>query len=243
MTNGGAPMAPEVAEHVERTWGCRVQTIYGATDGGVPLMTRIDDPASKRRRTVGRVTPFTEVRLVDEAMADVAPGDAGELLWRGPTKTFGYLGDPQRTAEAFWGDGWYRSGDLGAADDGRLPPDRRAREGHDHPRWPEHQPARDRGGDRAAPGGGRGGGRRRARSVYGERVCAAVTLRGAATLDLEELVAFLADRRMARFKLPERLEIFDELPKNAAGKISKADVRRLVLSAPPRRRSARSSAR
>ena len=115
---GGAPATRPTGDHqrrgadgaggrrkLERPWGCRVQTIYGATDGGVPLMTRIDDPASKRRPTVGRVTPFTEVRLVDEAMADVAPGEAGELLWRGPTKTFGYLGDPQRTAEAFWGDG------------------------------------------------------------------------------------------------------------------------------------------
>jgi non-ribosomal peptide synthetase component E (peptide arylation enzyme) len=60
-------------------------------------------------------------------------------------------------------------------------------------------------------------------------VCVAVTLRDGGRLDLPELNAFLATRRMAKFKLPERLECFDELPRTVTGKLGKEAVRRLVL--------------
>jgi len=65
--------------------------------------------------------------------------------------------------------------------------------------------------------------------VYGERVCVAVALRPGEALELAELRSFLEERRLASFKRPERLELFDELPRNASGKTSKDDVRRLVL--------------
>jgi non-ribosomal peptide synthetase component E (peptide arylation enzyme) len=65
--------------------------------------------------------------------------------------------------------------------------------------------------------------------VYGERVCVAVTLRDGQGLELAELNAHLRTRRMATFKLPERLEIFDELPKTVTGKVSKDAVRERVL--------------
>jgi acyl-CoA synthetase (AMP-forming)/AMP-acid ligase II len=244
VTNAGAPMPPEVAERLERAWDCHIQTVYGATDGGVPLMTTVDDPPAKRHRTVGRVVALTDVLLVDDAMREVPAGEPGEILWRGPTKSFGYLNDDARTAEAFTADGYYRSGDLAQVDaDGYHTIVGRAKD------------MIIRGGQNISPGEVEEAVALHPAvsevavvgvpdPVFGERVCAAVALRDGAALDLEALVAFLAQRRMAKFKLPERLEVVPELPRTASGKTSKAEVRALVaLRSRPRRRSATSSAR
>jgi acyl-coenzyme A synthetase/AMP-(fatty) acid ligase len=228
VTNAGAPMSPDVAAALEAAWGCRIQTIYGATDGGTPVMTRIDDRAAVRHSTVGRALPFTDVRLVGPAMQEVEPGGAGEIIWRGPTKSHGYLADPERTQEMFSDDGFYRSGDVALREEsgayrivGRTK-DMIIRGGQNispleleaalgvHPAVAEV----------AVVG--------IADPVYGERVCAAVALRAGSSLDLEGVVAFLAGRRIAKFKLPERLELFDELPKTVTGKTSKEEVRRLL---------------
>lgn len=180
-------------------------------------MTTIDDPAEKRRTTVGRPLPHTDLRL-----------ESGELLWRGPTKSFGYLNDAARTAEAFTDDGHYRSGDLAEADaDGYYRIAGRAKDmiirgGQNiSPREVEEaagsHPAVSEVVAVGVPD-----------AVYGERVCVAVTLRDGAQLDLEDLTGFLAGRDVAKFKLPERLVVLPELPKTASGKLSKAEVRRLI---------------
>jgi acyl-CoA synthetase (AMP-forming)/AMP-acid ligase II len=222
VTNAGAPMPPAAAERLEVAWGCRIQTVYGATDGGVPLMTTIDDPAAKRRTSVGRPLPFTDLRIVD-----------GELQWRGPTKSFGYLNDPARTAEAFTADGHYRSGDLAEADgDGYFRIVGRAKDmiirgGQNiSPREVEEavgsHPAISEVLAVGVPD-----------EVYGERVCVAVTLRDGAQLDLGGLTDFLAGLEVARFKVPERLEVLSELPKTASGKLSRAEVLKRIGQGSP----------
>jgi non-ribosomal peptide synthetase component E (peptide arylation enzyme) len=60
--------------------------------------------------------------------------------------------------------------------------------------------------------------------VLGERMCACVVLRPGFSLSLEELVTFLAGFEIAKFKLPERLEVFDSLPLSGFGKVSKKDL-------------------
>jgi non-ribosomal peptide synthetase component E (peptide arylation enzyme) len=229
VANAGAPMPPDAAARLERTWDCRIQNVYGATDGGVPLMTRIEDPAPVRLGTVGRPVPLTDIRLRDASGDEARPGEPGEIHWRGPTKTFGYLGDPARTAEMFTADGYYRSGDLAQADaDGNFRIVGRAKDmiirgGQNiSPREIEEAVlAHPAVGEAVAVG--------LPDPVYGERVCVAVTLRDGGRLDLPALNAFLATRRMAKFKLPERLECFDELPRTVTGKLGKEAVRRLVL--------------
>jgi acyl-CoA synthetase (AMP-forming)/AMP-acid ligase II len=229
ITNAGAPMPPEVAARLERMWDCRVQTVYGATDGGVPLMTDIADPAAARRGTVGRVLPLSDVRLVDQDLFEAAPGCPGEILWRGPTKTFGYLNDPARTAEMFTEDGYYRSGDLAQADGdgyyrivGRVK-DMIIRGGQNiSPREVEEAVLEHPAVSEAVAVG-------LPDPVYGERVCVVVTLRDGQLLELDELNRHLRSRRMATFKLPERLEVFDELPKTVTGKVSKDAVRERVM--------------
>jgi non-ribosomal peptide synthetase component E (peptide arylation enzyme) len=237
VTNAGAPLSPDAAAAVEVEWRCRIQTVYGATDGGVPVMTRIDDPPATRRSTVGRQLPLTDLRLVDAALRDVDPGQAGEIQWRGPTKSYGYLNDPARTAEMFTDDGFYRSGDLAqACADGSYrivgrSKDMIIRGGQNiapveiedvlalHPAVAEV----------AAVG--------IPDDVFGQRVCVAIVPRVGGELDLSAVVAFMAARRIARFKLPERLELFDELPKTATGKLSKDEIRDRVIARSTREHS------
>src|ERR1700712_1407541 len=64
--------------------------------------------------------------------------------------------------------------------------------------------------------------------VYGERTCACVVLRSGSSLDLSDLVAFMTTQEIAPYKLPERLEVFDDFPKTAGGKLSKVTVKSAV---------------
>jgi non-ribosomal peptide synthetase component E (peptide arylation enzyme) len=228
FTNAGAAMPPHAAERLERVFGCVQHVVYGATDGGVPAMTQSSDPPEKRWHTVGKLTEFGEVRLVDPAGEDVEPGVAGEILWRGPTKSFGYLNDPERTEAAFVGDGWYRSGDLGRLDpDGYLHIVGRVKDviirgGQNispleveillsrHPAIAEVSVV-------GVPD-----------AVYGERSCACVVPLPDHEVTLASILDFLAAQQVARFKFPERLELFSELPKSAGGKVTKVELRAAV---------------
>ena len=227
-------MPPATAQSLESVLGCVLHVSYGASDGGVPAMLRITDPPDKRYHTVGPPIQLTDLMLVDENMKPVATGNPGEVLWRNPTQSFGYLNDPARTDAAFWGDGWYRSGDIGQLDtDGYLSIVGRSKD------------LIIRGGQNISPG--------ELESliqllpavsevavvgvpdpVYGERACACVVPGPGASLTFEDLVTHLLGQDVAPYKLPERMEVFDELPKSAGGKIRKVDLRRLISKRPER---------
>jgi non-ribosomal peptide synthetase component E (peptide arylation enzyme) len=228
FTNAGAAMPPHAAERTEQVFGCVQHVVYGATDGGVPAMTQLSDPPEKRWHTAGKLTDFGEVRLVDAAGEDVERGAAGEILWRGPTKSFGYLNDPDRTEAAFVGDGWYKSGDLGKLDDdgylsivGRVK-DVIIRGGQNiSPQEVEillsRHPAVAEVSVIGVPD-----------AVYGERTCACVVPLPGHAVSLASIIDFLTAQRVAKFKLPERLELFAELPKSAGGKVTKVELRTAV---------------
>lgn len=228
FTNAGAAMPPDAAREMEQTFGCTGQVVYGATDGGVPFMTKVSDPREKRWSTIGRLLPYGEVRLLDPVHEDVPAGDSGEIAWRSPTKTFGYLNEPDRTEAAWLGEGWYLSGDLGRFDeDGYLAIIGRAKD------------MIIRGGQNISP--------REIEDliirfepvaevsvvgipdpVYGERTCACVILKAGATFSESALTEFMLSQGMAKYKLPEHVEVFDEFPASAGGKITKVELRRLV---------------
>jgi long-subunit acyl-CoA synthetase (AMP-forming) len=65
---------------------------------------------------VGKILPECECELWDEDGNPAAPGESGEIAWRSPTKSFGYMNQPDETARAFPRDRFYRSGDLGQID-------------------------------------------------------------------------------------------------------------------------------
>jgi 2,3-dihydroxybenzoate-AMP ligase len=145
----------------------------------------------------------------------------GELTCRGPYTLRGYYGVPEYNARQFTPDGFYRSGDLMR----RHPSGNYVVEGR-------KKDLINRGGEKisaeeienlilAHPA---------VQNVacvpvpdpnLGERMCACVVLKRGQQLDLPTLVSFLKDREIAKFKLPERLEIVDELPVSTFGKVSK----------------------
>lgn len=90
---------------------------YGLTEGGTASSTSPDDDPETIATTVGRPRPGFEIRIVDAAGVEVAPGRVGEIVLRGPTTMAGYLDDPAATAEVLSPDGWLRTGDLGRFDE------------------------------------------------------------------------------------------------------------------------------
>jgi len=112
---GGAPVPAAVARRAEDL-GIRCFRSYGSTEHPSITGCRVTDPAEKRIATDGPPMLGVELRYVDiDGESEVAPGEPGEILSRGPDLCAGYT-DPALTARAFSADGWYRTGDVGVLD-------------------------------------------------------------------------------------------------------------------------------
>ncbi|HEX2930352.1 MAG TPA: AMP-binding protein, partial [Candidatus Binatia bacterium] len=113
IQSGGQRLQPEVRRRTkELIPSVTVQENFGMAEGML-MFVRFDDPEEVRMETVGRpLSPDDEVRLVDDDDKEVAPGEVGELLARGPYTLRGYFGVPEYNTRAFTSDGFYRSGDL-----------------------------------------------------------------------------------------------------------------------------------
>ena len=112
---GGAKCAPELARRIPPALGARLQQVFGMAEGLVNY-TRLDDPEDVVRETQGRpISPGDEIRVVDPDDAgerEVARGEVGALLTRGPYTIRGYYRADEHNADAFTADGFYRTGDL-----------------------------------------------------------------------------------------------------------------------------------
>jgi non-ribosomal peptide synthetase component E (peptide arylation enzyme) len=227
--NGGAALPASVATSAEERMGCALLGIYGASESSFPTCGRHDDPADKRQTTVGRVVPGQDLRLVDGNGNDVPPGEPGEVLWRGPNSSFGFLNQPELDATAFDENGFFHSGDLGALDDdgylrivGRLK-DMILRGGLNiYPAEVEsllfEMP---KVADAAVVG--------IPDTRLGERACAVVVLADRAEpLQVAEVSTFLEAAGLARFKHPEFVVAVDELPRAASAKLDKAGIRAMA---------------
>ncbi len=222
INTGGQKLQPEVKRRAEELIpSCKIQEVFGMAEG-LLCFVRLDDSNEIRMETVGRpVCPDDELKLLDENDNEVPVGEIGELLVRGPYTLRGYFRVPEYNARTFTSDGFYRSGDLM-----RL-----------HPSGNYIVEGRkkdliNRGGEKISaeeienlilshpavlnvacvpmPD-----------AVLGERTCAFVILQPGATLTLKDLTDFLLDKGIAKFKLPERLEVVDDFPLSKFGKVSK----------------------
>lgn len=112
---GGAPVPAAVTRRAEDL-GIRCFRSYGSTEHPSITGCRVTDPAEKRITTDGPPMLGVELRYVDlDGETEVAAGEPGEILSRGPDLCAGYT-DPALTARAFSPDGWYRTGDIGVLD-------------------------------------------------------------------------------------------------------------------------------
>lgn len=210
--SGSAALPAELHERLARATGQRVLERYGMTE----TLMNVSNPYEGDRRpgAVGRPLPGVEVRL--------AGGDPGEILLRGPNVFGGYWERTEATADAFDGDGWFRSGDIGSFDaDGYLRIVGRAKEliisgGYNvYPREVEDV-LRDHPGvaDAAVVGV--------PSAEWGEVVTAYVVR--AAAVEEDELLAFAA-AQLAPYKRPRAVHWLDELPRNALGKVLRHELR------------------
>ena len=197
---------------------------WGQTENGVVTLTRIGAPDDKLLNTDGRAQPGMDVRVVDDKSQLLAPGTEGRLQCCGPFMFVGYAKQETLTRENFDGE-WFDTGDLATLDaegyvriTGRLK-DIIIRGGENIPvKYVEdilYEDARVRDAAIVAMPDPR----------LGERACAFVICRDGSTLDMKDMQTFLAGRGVAKVYWPERLELVDELPRTANGKIRKADLR------------------
>jgi len=222
IQSGGQRMQPEVRLQTrELIPGVFVQENFGMSEGTL-MFVRTTDPDEVKMQTCGRpVCEDDEVKLLDEEDREVPMGEVGELTVRGPYTLRGYYGVPEYNARQFTTDGFYRSGDLMR----RHPSGNYVVEGR-------KKDLINRGGEKIS-----------AEEVenlilmhesvqnvacvpmpdpnMGEKMCAFVILKPNKSLDLKTLVAFLLTKEIAKFKLPERIEVLPDFPVSTFGKVSK----------------------
>lgn len=225
--SAGAPIPGSlVTEAAEKFDGCRVVSAYGSSEVMMATICRPEDSVERVASSDGAPVPGVEIRIVTADGVQAPTGEPGEIRYRGPGRLLEYWDNPSLTAAATDDDGWWRTGDLGKLDaDGYLRVTGRLKD------------IIIRGGFNIS-----------AREVeeallthpavanvavvglpdptLGERACAVMQLRPGATIDLAELKEFLTGRhQLAVWKVPERIEVVDEFPTTATGKIKKFALR------------------
>jgi acyl-CoA synthetase (AMP-forming)/AMP-acid ligase II len=237
---GASPITTPVLRAALRTFRCPLFGVYGLTEttGGVVQLRPEDHDADGARqhllRSAGRPLPWVEMRIADPVGGlDCGVDQVGEVWLRAPNVMAGYYNRPTETAAALTPDGWLRTGDGGYRDeDGYLFLTDRIKDmivsgGENiYPVEVEEVLAQHPGvGDVAVIGV--------PDERWGETVMALVVLAPDAVLDSGELVAF-ARERLAGYKLPRSVEFVAELPRSAAGKVLKRELRARYGSAPAR---------
>jgi fatty-acyl-CoA synthase len=224
---GGAPMPVSVLEAYARK-GLIVQLGFGMTETS-PTVFLIDKRRAIAKPTsVGKPLLHTRVRVVDDDFRDVAPGEVGEVVISGPNITPGYWNRPDANADSFTldahGNRWLHSGDAGTVDE----------EGCIY--------IVDRYKDMYISGGENVYPAEVEQVIYqidsvaeaavigvpdekwGECGMAIVVVKPGRTLEPDEIIAH-CQRNLAKFKVPKRVAFTDALPRNAAGKVLKRELK------------------
>jgi acyl-CoA synthetase (AMP-forming)/AMP-acid ligase II len=228
---GGAPMGSALLLDAMRVLGCEFMAVYGMTEtaGSVISMAPKDhDPGGPRAgllRSIGRALPWLEVRIVDPlGTEDRVMGEVGEIWVRSPQNMAGYWAQPELTASTLVGDGWLRTGDAAYRDAGGF--------------VFMHDRIKDiivSGGENIYPAevekvlSGHPAVAELAvigvpSQRWGETVKAVVVPRAGVAVDPDELIAWTRER-LAHYKCPTSVDLVDELPRNATGKILKHHLR------------------
>jgi malonyl-CoA/methylmalonyl-CoA synthetase len=229
ITSGSDRLPDEVFTGFQKTFGYTLLERYGMTETGM----NCSNPLKGERRlgSVGLPLAGVQVRVVNPEDGSVLPqGEIGEVQLRGPNIFKGYWKQPQKTADAFTPDGWFKTGDLGfLEEDGYLTLCGRSKDliisGGLNIYPPEvervlsEHPAVDACAVIGCPD-----------REWGERVTAVVVLNQTELAREEELIRFCRER-LAPYKSPKSIVFRDGLPRNAMGKVQKAELRKEICSA------------
>jgi acyl-CoA synthetase (AMP-forming)/AMP-acid ligase II len=204
-----------------------VITGYGLTETGTATSTSPEDDFETVATTVGRPRPGFALRVVDGDGNDAPTGEPGEVVVKGPTVMVGYLDEPDATAAALSEDGWLRTGDLGVLDErgylrivGRIKDMFIVGGFNVYPAEVENLLLRHPDIRQAAVIGIRD-------DRLGEVGMAFVVTTSAAGSQGEEILTWCREQ-MANYKVPRAIELVDELPLNATGKVVKDELRARV---------------
>jgi acyl-CoA synthetase (AMP-forming)/AMP-acid ligase II len=229
VQTGGSSTPAEVLRDANRRMGVPVIDVYGMLEAGWSAATDATEPYEEWVGTVGRPFPWQNVRIIDDEGSDVPAGEQGEIAKRSGSVCVGYYKNPQQNTDSFTADGWFRSGDLGRIDEhGRLSITGRKKDMIIHGGaniWPleleeilfTHPKVLN-----ASVIGVHD-------DYFGENVCVCIVPRPGQTVTLDEVIAYMAPR-IAKYKLPQQLAVFDELPVGPTGKIQKQQLRQEIES-------------
>ncbi len=223
---GAAPVPVALVESMRNTLGFEtVLTAYGLTEAcGVVTVCRSDDDDETISHTSGRAIPGIEVAVVDDTGDEMPRGEAGEVVVRGYNVMRGYFEDPEQTAEAIDADGWLHTGDVGTMDErGYLDITDRLKDMFIVGGFNAY-PAEIEALLGAHPGIAQAAVVGVPDERMGEVAHAFVVAAGGATLEPSEVTAW-ARENMANYKAPRTVEVLDELPLNASGKVLRYELR------------------
>ncbi|CAB3793747.1 Long-chain-fatty-acid--CoA ligase [Paraburkholderia caffeinitolerans] len=235
---GAAPMSPAKLAQAQARFGNIFFQLYGATECAQAVCTltpadHLGALETGRLASAGRPTIGIEIRIVDDAGNDVAPGTTGELWLRGRGTIGGYYGNPEGTAAEF-ADGFWKSGDLGYIDDAGYVfiVDRKKDviiTGGFNVYAAEVEaslnahPAVQMSAVVGVP-----------HDKWGEAVHAEVVLKPGAAVEPATLIEHVKET-LGRFKAPKTLTLVQTLPLSAVGKVLRRRVREKYWTNEPRR--------
>ncbi|TCO60647.1 long-chain acyl-CoA synthetase [Actinocrispum wychmicini] len=223
---GGSPIAETLLKEAIDVCGARFAQIYGLTEtGNTAVCLPPDDhtPGSPRLRAAGRPYPGVQVKIIDNAGAELPAGQVGEVCLHSPARMLEYWGNATATAQTLV-DGWIHTGDAGYLDDdGYVYISDRLKDmiivaGEKiYPTEIENALTKHPAVAEAAVIG-------IPDDRFGEAVCAFVALRPDQQTGRRDLMVFLRDH-LAAFKIPARFEFLEHVPRNPSGKILRRELR------------------
>jgi len=210
---GGAQASPDIIRTVREATGRQVLQTWGMAEGGI-TSSLITDPPDVQCYTIGKMQcPDAVVKVIDEEGNEVPAGTPGELIYKGPFLFSGYYKDPELTRKSVDEEGFFHSGDQVILDPqgnikivGRLKDIiRRGGEPISAAEIEDLIQRHEKVAEVAVVG------MPDKRMV--EKVCAYVVPESDCVLDFDDIIGFMKEQRIATFKLPERIEFIDRLPR------------------------------
>jgi malonyl-CoA/methylmalonyl-CoA synthetase len=215
--SGSAPLLIDTFKQFSERTGHTILERYGMSETGMLVSNPYDRP--RKGGTVGFPLPGVELRVTDSGKT-LPAGEIGGIEVKGPNVFAGYWRMPEKTAEEFTADGWFKTGDVGSFDaEGYLSIVGRSKDLIISGGFNVY-PAEVEGFINELPGVDESAVVGVPHADFGEAVVAVVVPRAGATLDAAAIIAALKGR-IANFKVPKQVIVASELPRNAMGKVQK----------------------